>query len=67
MNELYILPLLKHGAIFNHMQLRPLITIPPDASRTVDYAPFPDVDILPYHYPNPVTDKSWSNHKEKTA
>ena len=33
---------------------------PPDAPQTVDYRSFPDVFIPPYHYPNPVTGKQWT-------
>jgi hypothetical protein len=33
--------------------------LPPDAEQTVDYRPFPEVFIPPYHYPNPVTGRPW--------
>ena len=31
----------------------------PDAPQTVDYRSFPGVYVPPYHYPNPVTGKTW--------
>jgi hypothetical protein len=31
----------------------------PDAPQTVAYSSFPGVYIPPYHYPNPVTGKTW--------
>ena len=40
------------GTAFEHF--------PPDAPQTVDYRSFPDVFIPPYHYPNPVTGKQWT-------
>ncbi len=133
---LHALPPLKHGTVFNHMQLQPLITVSedglsangrwraimevgfvgaeelcgeatyenayvledgvwkiaklhafvtyyvrwnegwakggvpmgtelpemkPDAPQTVDYKSFPDVYIPPYHYPNPVTGRDWTD------
>ncbi|MEY2925782.1 MAG: Bile acid 7-alpha dehydratase [Pseudomonadota bacterium] len=39
---------------------QPLPEMLPDAPQTVAYGSFPDVYIPPYHYPNPVTGKSWS-------
>lgn len=43
------------GTVFEHF--------PPDAPQTVDYRSFPDVFIPPYHYPNPVTGKQWTQEK----
>jgi SnoaL-like domain len=40
-----------------------LTTMPPDAPQTVDYGSFPAIYIPPYHYPNPVTGKSWAAMK----
>jgi SnoaL-like domain len=37
----------------------PLAGMEPDAPKTVDYNSFPSVYIPPYHYPNPVTGKTW--------
>ena len=33
-------------------------TYPPDAPPTRRIKPFPEVDVLPFHYPNPVTGKA---------
>jgi hypothetical protein len=43
----------------------PLSGMEPDAPKTVDYNSFPSVYIPPYHYPNPVTGKTWK--KEHSA
>ncbi len=43
---------------------KPLSEMTPDALQTVDYQSFPDVYIPPYHYPNPVTGKSWTQEKQ---
>ncbi|MEP7351110.1 MAG: nuclear transport factor 2 family protein [Sphingorhabdus sp.] len=43
---------------------KPLPEMMPDALQTVDYQSFPDVYIPPYHYPNPVTGKSWTQEKK---
>jgi hypothetical protein len=37
--------------------------LPPDARQTVDYHPFPDVYIPPYHYSNPVTGRPWTQEQ----
>jgi hypothetical protein len=37
--------------------------LPPDVRQTVDYHPFPDVYIPPYHYPNPVTGRPWTQEQ----
>lgn len=36
-----------------------LAEFPPDAPQTVDYSSFPGIYIPPYHYPNPVTGRTW--------
>jgi hypothetical protein len=43
------------GSAFEHL--------PPDAPQTVDYRPYPDIYIPPYHYPNPVTGRAWPQEK----
>jgi hypothetical protein len=43
----------------------PLPGVEPDAFKTVEYDSFPSVYIPPYHYPNPVTGKTWK--KEHSA
>ncbi|MEI9851322.1 MAG: nuclear transport factor 2 family protein [Sphingomonas sp.] len=30
---------------------------PPDGPATIDYRPFPEISVPPFHYPNPVTGK----------
>jgi hypothetical protein len=41
----------------------PLPGAVPDAALTVDYQAFPHVFVPPYHYPNPVTQRSRSERK----
>lgn len=43
----------------------PLAGMIPDAPQTVDYGSFPDVYIPPYHYPNPVTGRIWSQESKR--
>ena len=42
----------------------PLPGMIPDAPQTVDYGSFPDVYIPPYHYPNPVTGRTWTKENQ---
>jgi SnoaL-like domain len=43
----------------------PLPEMMPDTLQTVDYQPFPNIYIPPYHYPNPVTGKIWQAEKKR--
>lgn len=44
----------------------PLDGVEPDAQVTVKYGAFPDVYIPPFHYPNPVTGRTWQGEPEAT-
>lgn len=37
-----------------------LADLPPDRPPTSDDRPFPDVNVPPFHYPNPVSGRAWS-------
>lgn len=35
--------------------------VPPDRPSTIDYRPFPEINVPPFHYPNPVTGDARAN------